>query len=323
MLAGDGRRLVAGTDQVVTSVSAVDDFEALAACRADDDDLFDSGVCAERMSGSDRDIPGDEDSNPHEGWTGVQDSGGSGSLFRPSRAAATPTAAASTRSTERRFTGVSLSLRPGVPALLQMGIEIDHVVICIDDLDAGAGLLWSRYGLNSYPGGRHAGHGTANRIVPLGSSYLELVAIVDSEEASASTFGEWVEAEAGQELKPSALCLPTDDLDLVSARLGLEVTAMSRGRPDGVQLRWRLAGLNRTVDDGLPFFIEWDIRDEHHPGRGTQLPAAASTSVQLRLPGDVGQLSDWVGGAPGVSLSEGSPGVAEVRIRTEDRVIEL
>ena len=44
-----------------------------------------------------------------------------------------------------------------------------------------------------YAGGRHPGHGTANRIVPLGSSYIELMAVVDRVEADSSPLGSWVE----------------------------------------------------------------------------------------------------------------------------------
>jgi hypothetical protein len=43
-------------------------------------------------------------------------------------------------------------------------------------------------------GGRHPGWGTANRIVPLGNTYLEVVAAVDAAEADGSPFGRWVAA---------------------------------------------------------------------------------------------------------------------------------
>lgn len=323
MFSGDGRRPVAGADEVIASVSIVDDFEALAARWANDDDVRNIGVRTERMRGSDCDVPGDEDPNPHEGSTGDQDSGGSGSLLRPSRAAATPAAAASTRSAEKRFTVFSLSLLPAVPASSLMGIEIDHVVICVDNLTAAADLLRTRHGLASTLGGRHSGHGTANSIVPLGSTYLELVAVVDSDEASRSPFGRWVGEMAAPEMAPHAVCLRTDDLDLVSSKLGLEVICMSRRRPDGVELRWRLAGLSQTVTDGLPFFIEWDISDEDHPGRADLPQAAEATFIELRLTGDVGQLADWVGGAPGIRLSSGPPGVRDLRIHFQRRVVDL
>ena len=49
----------------------------------------------------------------------------------------------------------------------------------MSDLAAAAREIEARHGLASIEGGRHPGWGTANRIVPLGSSYLELVAVID------------------------------------------------------------------------------------------------------------------------------------------------
>src|SRR5687767_15772991 len=44
----------------------------------------------------------------------------------------------------------------------------------------------ARHGLASVDGGRHRDFGTANRIIPLGSTYLELVAVVDPGAAARS-----------------------------------------------------------------------------------------------------------------------------------------
>jgi hypothetical protein len=58
-------------------------------------------------------------------------------------------------------------------------LELDHVLIAVIDLDAAASAFAADHGLDSVTGGRHPGWGTANRIVPLGETYLELVAVVD------------------------------------------------------------------------------------------------------------------------------------------------
>jgi hypothetical protein len=68
-------------------------------------------------------------------------------------------------------------------------LEIDHVIVAVADLDVAAAALEREHGLASVAGGRHPGHGTGNRIVPLGDSYLELMAVVDEDEASASPLG--------------------------------------------------------------------------------------------------------------------------------------
>src|SRR5262245_43120651 len=52
--------------------------------------------------------------------------------------------------------------------------------------------LQARCGLVCVEGGRHPDWGTANRIVPSGTSYLELVDDGDHEAAAHSSFGRWV-----------------------------------------------------------------------------------------------------------------------------------
>ena len=87
-------------------------------------------------------------------------------------------------------------------------MELDHVLIAVDDLEAAAKEVEERLGLASVAGGRHHGLGTANRIVPLGETYLELVAVVDDAEAAASGFGSWV--GGGEHPRRSAgACEPT------------------------------------------------------------------------------------------------------------------
>src|SRR5947207_13236818 len=97
-----------------------------------------------------------------------------------------------------------------------MALRIDHIVWGVDDLDRAAAEVQERYGLASVPGGRHPGWGTANRIVPLGSSYLELLAVVDPDEAAAdpvgSGYARHIRAASGLML----WCLATDELDAVA-----------------------------------------------------------------------------------------------------------
>lgn len=198
-----------------------------------------------------------------------------------------------------------------------MSLEIDHVVLCVSDLDGAADRLETDYGLTSKEGGRHSGHGTANRIVPLGASYLELVGVVDPEETRASSFGRWVAANASERLAPHALCLRTDELDALCDRLGLVPVAMTRKKPEGTELSWRVAGLELAFSEGLPFFIEWDIDPADHPGRAALSQATETTAVEVSLSGDIGKLADWVGGADGVTLRDGNPGLDSVVVRTD------
>src|SRR5207302_6576160 len=108
---------------------------------------------------------------------------------------------------------------------LIMALHIDHVVWGVDNLDRAAGEVQQRYGLVSVPGGRHPGWGTANRIIPLGQDYLELMALVDPEEAALDAVGRGLSRLlAGGDGEGLLMwCLATDDLDSTASRLGLAI----------------------------------------------------------------------------------------------------
>ena len=103
------------------------------------------------------------------------------------------------------------------------------MLLAVTDLAAAARTIEERHGLASIEGGRHAGWGTANRIVPLGETYVELIAVVDSAEAAGSAFGSWVAGGATNEGKPLGWVVRTDDIDGVAKRLGSR-PRQSRGR---------------------------------------------------------------------------------------------
>ena len=67
--------------------------------------------------------------------------------------------------------------------------------------------------------------GTANRIVPLGSSYLELVAVVDPGVAAASSFGRWVGDGATDAGRLVGWAVRTSELDDMAGRLASRFAA--------------------------------------------------------------------------------------------------
>jgi hypothetical protein len=146
-------------------------------------------------------------------------------------------------------------------------LALDHLVLGVADLDDAAAVLLDEHGLVALPGGSHPLWGTANRIVPLGSCYLELVAVVDPDVAVASAFGSWV-ADMAARRCDWGWAVRTIDIAATAERLGLDVVPGSRVTPAGVELSWRLAGVpGSDADRTLPFFIEW--------GDGTPLPGTA------------------------------------------------
>ena len=198
-------------------------------------------------------------------------------------------------------------------------LELDHVLIAVTDLGAAARAYLDNHGLMGVEGGRHPGWGTANVIVPLRGSYLELIAVVDEHEAAATAFGRWV--MNAQRDRPFAWAVRASNLDSVAARLGLETLDGSRARPDGSVLRWRSAGLDVAVaEPALPFFIEWSA-PTLHPGGDDKVDLALD---QLFVEGDPARIKAWLGDHTlPVSIWPGSSRVAGATLRDGDRIVTL
>src|SRR2546426_11665264 len=122
-----------------------------------------------------------------------------------------------------------------------MLLAIDHIVLPVADLDLAAAEIATRHGLISVEGGRHPAWGTANRIVPLGDSYVELVAVADRETADQTAFGRWI--AAARPGRPLGWAVRTDAIDAVGRRLGLPVVPGFRDPPGGRRISWRSAGV--------------------------------------------------------------------------------
>jgi hypothetical protein len=200
-------------------------------------------------------------------------------------------------------------------------LRLDHVVYAVTDLDDAADLFREAFGLDSVAGGRHERWGTANRIVPLGEQYLELVAAVDRNAAAAGGFGRAVMDRAGAGGGWITLAVATDDLDGVAERLGLEVGSGSRTRPDGEVVRWKMAGLDDPRREAwMPFFLAWDVPRDLHPGRvraGHDVPALGIAWVELA--GDAERLMEWLGSEElPIRMIDGVPGIRRVAVGTSD-----
>ena len=194
-------------------------------------------------------------------------------------------------------------------------LALDHLVLGVADLDDAAAALRDEHGLVALPGGRHPLWGTANRIVPLGAAYLELVAVVDPVVAVTSAFGSWV-ADMAVGRCAWGWAVRTSDIAATAARLGLDVVPGSRVTPAGTELRWQLAGVpGADTDRTLPFFIEW--------GPGTPLPGTAYAdhpAGDVRVSGlavetDAAALGSWLDCADlPVTVRPGARGVVTVEL---------
>lgn len=198
-------------------------------------------------------------------------------------------------------------------------LQLDHVLVAVADLSVAARDFESSHGLGSVAGGRHPGWGTANRIVPLGDSYLELLAIVDEEEGAASDLGRWVAAAgAASGSRPFGWAVRPDNLDEVALRLGLTIERGARLTPEGEVLRWRAASIDEPASESsLPFFIEWE-EGSAFPGRAAVIHRVGSVEIaRLELRGDVDRVSQWLGDRHElpISVRDGQPAVERVILR--------
>jgi hypothetical protein len=198
-------------------------------------------------------------------------------------------------------------------------LRLDHVVYAVPDLDEAAIRFRESFGLDSTEGGRHERWGTANRIVPLGDQYLELVAVVDAPAAAETGFGRGVLERAAGGGGWFTIAAVADDLDAVASRLGIEVDSGSRTRPDGKTVRWRMAGLDDPRrEPWMPFFLIWDVGGNLHPGRARAGHGVRANGIAwVEVGGDSERLQAWVGGDElPIRFVEADPGIHRVAIST-------
>ncbi len=201
-------------------------------------------------------------------------------------------------------------------------MELDHILLAARDLDRAAEYLESEHDLTSYVGGRHPRWGTANRIVPLGDAYLELIAVVDDRTAGASDIGRWVAEGASDRGAPIGWAVRPHDLDATVQRLGMTAFEGSRTRPNGAEVAWRMAGIDRALrEPALPWLIEW--RDQAtHPG-AAESPVDAGV-VRIELEGDSASLDAWLGPHTlPLNVRDGTSGITAVVLDSPPGTITL
>jgi hypothetical protein len=149
-------------------------------------------------------------------------------------------------------------------------VAVDHLVYATPDLE-----VVHRMGFALEPGGQHVGRGTRNHLAGLGGgAYLEVIGPdpAQPEPAEPRPFG--IDELTGPRLV--AWAVRVGDITEVVERARAQghdpgpVMAMSRRRPDGLLLQWRLTPPEPGL---LPFLIDWGATP--HPsesvGQGAEL----------------------------------------------------
>jgi Glyoxalase-like domain len=210
-------------------------------------------------------------------------------------------------------------------------LEFDHVQVAVDELDVAAGRFAKRYGLVAVEGGHHPGRGTGNMIVPLGRSYLELIAVMDDSEAQALPTSIRVRRALESRRTFATWAVRTEDLEATRADLAAhgvppassEIVSGRRRRPDGQELAWRSVELVPNGEfSAMPFLIEWDVAPGLFPGASAPAhPSGARgiLSIVLSDPDPEGARADLarlLATDLDYSVEKGPPGVLEITLDT-------
>lgn len=144
-------------------------------------------------------------------------------------------------------------------------MQLDHLAVAGESLDAAAAHVEAALGLPLQPGGTHPRFGTHNRLMGLGEGlYLEAIAI--DPEAPAPEGPRWFDLDrlSGRAHLRNWI-VRVDDLDAALARHRDAGTPLDLARGD---LRWRMAVPETGVlpfDNRFPALITW--QGAAHPSR--------------------------------------------------------
>ena len=147
-------------------------------------------------------------------------------------------------------------------------MSVDHIVYAVPDLAGGVADLEQRLGVRAAPGGRHESAGSHNALLGLGgASYLEIIAPDPTNPNPPRPRAFNLDENGGPRLAGWATRSTAIDQTVDRARAaGYDpgpIQDLSRRRPDGLLLEWRLTRHDTGGEFVLPFVIDWG--DAEHP----------------------------------------------------------
>jgi hypothetical protein len=198
-------------------------------------------------------------------------------------------------------------------------LVLSQIIVGVTDLAAATSRFRS-LGFDVLDGGVHPGVGTANRVIPLGDQYVELLGVVSPDQARESEYGRSLLRAIADGDRLVRWSLRTHGIADVAGRLGVTVEQRRRLRPDGVLLTWRAAGLALALADAtLPFFMQWDHAEQYPGAMPAKHPNGARAVTSLSLtPRDAVRFPRWIEGAdvPLRWVAEREPGLWSVGVAT-------
>jgi catechol 2,3-dioxygenase-like lactoylglutathione lyase family enzyme len=141
---------------------------------------------------------------------------------------------------------------------------IDHIIIGVYDLEKAAAQFDEKLGLQPSGGGIHPSGGTANRIIVIGDSYLELIAVRAPEEAQQSMLERMAKGEGYLNV-----ALASSDIEAEGAAMhgrGITIFGPTPGQlrsADGRARGWSRIDVERPLlAQHYPFLIQHDSAGE-------------------------------------------------------------
>jgi len=170
---------------------------------------------------------------------------------------------------------------------------LDHLVYAGPNLAEAVDEFENLTGVRAGPGGPHVGLGTANHLVSFGAggSYLEIIGPDPDQDDPREPRAFGIDTLPRPKLVTFAIRPDeTETFEAVVSTIRAAgfnpgpIRAMSRTRPDGVELTWQLTG-HRMLDGGdmpdeglVPFVIDWGSTP--HPSE-TATPGLEMTAMRV------------------------------------------
>ncbi len=146
---------------------------------------------------------------------------------------------------------------------------LDHIIIGVRDLDAATELFRDKLGLIPSGGGVHPNVGTANRIIVIGNTYLELITVRTPAEAQASIVERLAKGEgylnfvlASNDIQADSEAMKARSIALIGPEKG------SLTSQDGRSRGWIRTNIERPdLTQHYPFLIQHDSVGEERRKR--------------------------------------------------------
>ncbi len=146
---------------------------------------------------------------------------------------------------------------------------IDHIIIGVHDLEEAARIFREKLGLVASGGGVHATGGTANRIIVIGDTYLELITVHNPAEAQPSIVERLAKGEGYLNFVLSSNDIQANS-DAMAAR-GISIVGPKSGSlksADGRSRGWSRTDIKRPdLAQHYPFIIQHDSTGEERRSR--------------------------------------------------------